>query len=274
MPIRYAGDAYNRAVGTRSAFAGLSADLEREGLPAMVVNDGDREEQDEIDVFLARFRPQASGVGSFNDVRWWRGVRYVRFSPLGTVAPPGTGNHGKRRANDLGYPYNSDTPAHRRAQVLAKRHNITCEGMGFREWWHWTFWGPLGAIASAAGGGNTTRPEDIMNAEQEKKLDAVLQALGAGGLQPGQWDDTIMGNTRDIEAQVNGLPDALKAIMAQVNGIPEVLADIRKRIGVSEAQVEVIADAVAKQIGTPMVKLDYAAIAKAVNDDAARRLMS
>lgn len=160
MGISYAPGKYNHAAGTRNAFAALSADLEAEGHPAMRVNDGDRELQDEIEMFLSRFRPQASGVGSFNDVRWWQGVRYVRFSPLGTVAPPGTGNHGKRRANDLGYPYNSDTPAHRRAQVLAKRHNITCEGMGFREWWHWTFWGPLGAIGNtgAAAGDTTTTP--------------------------------------------------------------------------------------------------------------------
>ena len=106
------------------------------------------------------------------------------------------------------------------------------------------------------------------------KLDQVLQALGAHGLTPGMWPDTIMGNTRDIETQVNGLPDALKAIMAQVNGVPEVLADIRARIGISDAQVKVIADAIAKQIGKPTVTLDYAAIAKAVNDDAARRMGS
>lgn len=155
MSIRYAGDSYNLATGTRDAFAALSADLEREGLPAMVVNDGDRERQDEIDVFLSRFREQRTGGGPYGDVRMWEGRRYVRFSPLGTVAPPGTGNHGKRRANDLGYPYNSDTAAHRRAQVLAKRHNITCEGMSFREWWHWTFWGALGAIGTPAGSGSS-----------------------------------------------------------------------------------------------------------------------
>lgn len=44
--------------------------------------------------------------------------------------------------------------------------------------------------------------------------------------------------------------------------------------GVSEAQVRQIADAVVKAIGSPTVKIDYAAIAKAVNDDAAKRLTS
>lgn len=177
MGIRYAPGKYNRAAGTRNAFAALSADLEREGYPAMYVNDGDRETQDQIAVFLARYRPQASGGGPYNDVRFWRGVRYVRFSSLGTVAAPETSNHEKRRANDLAYPYSADTPAHRRAQVLAKRHNITCEGMGFREWWHWTHWGSLGAIDAPAGSGasapaTTPNPseEDDMSAEQYNAL--------------------------------------------------------------------------------------------------------
>lgn len=41
---------------------------------------------------------------------------------------------------------------------------------------------------------------------------------------------------------------------------------------VSDVQVKAIADSVAKQVGGPSVSLDYAAIAKAVNDDAAKRL--
>ncbi|WP_454112840.1 hypothetical protein [Microbacterium maritypicum] len=177
MPIRYAPGKYNRAAGTRNAFGALSADLEREGLPALYVNDGDREPQEEINVFLARYRSQASGGGAYNDVRWWHGERYVRVSSLGTVAVPGSGNHGKRRANDVAYPYSANTAAHRRAQVLAKRHNITCEGMGFREWWHWTYWGPLGAI-DASGGAAASTPsttpnpseEDVMTAEQYNSL--------------------------------------------------------------------------------------------------------
>ena len=43
---------------------------------------------------------------------------------------------------------------------------------------------------------------------------------------------------------------------------------------VTAEQVKAIADQVVKQIGTPTVSVDYAAIAKTVNDDAARRLAS
>jgi hypothetical protein len=188
MPIRYSPGKYNRAAGTRNAFAALSADLEREGYPAMFVNDGDREPQDEIDVFLSRYRPQPTGGGAFNDVRWWQGTRYVRFSPAGTVAVPGTGNHGRRRSNDLAWPYNdASTRAHQRAQVLAKKHNITCEGLAFKEPWHWTFWGALGDVVSTAGTitDRTSEEDDMYDEGKHREVltasrDILLYKMGTG----------------------------------------------------------------------------------------------
>lgn len=110
--------------------------------------------------------------------------------------------------------------------------------------------------------------------QDRANLTSVMTALGAGDLKPGGWDDTIMGNTRAILSQVNGAPDILARIIGEVNGLPGALSELRKVVGVSDAQVKVIADAIAKQIGKPAVTLDYAAIAKAVNDDAARRMTS
>lgn len=175
MSIRYLEGRYNRASGTRLAFAALSDDLVAEGYPPLVVNSGDREPQDQIDIFLSKFREQATGNGPYNDVRWWQGRRYVRVVGGGTVGVPATSNHEKRRANDLQYPYSANTAAHRRAQQLAPRFNITCEGMGFSEWWHWTYWGPLGTIngsGSTAGGGSVSKPgeEDDMFSEEDREL--------------------------------------------------------------------------------------------------------
>lgn len=156
MPIRYAGEAYNHAAGTRAAFAALSADLEREGHPAILVLDGDREKADQLRIWYARMTLTAGGRKVYGTA-WWNGQKWYRIHP-DAVGVPDTSNHEKRRADDLAWPYNSDTAAHRRAQVLAKRHNITCEGMGFREWWHWTFWGALGAIGAAPAGGGGSAP--------------------------------------------------------------------------------------------------------------------
>jgi hypothetical protein len=150
------------ASGTFAAFDALSDDLVAEGHPAIRVNFGDRDIATEVRTFTSRYRQQATGPGPYGDVRTWDGSawgfpggrRWVRHSSAGTVAPPGGSNHGRKRSGDLAAPYNANTAAHRRAQVLAKRHNITCEGLNFGrniEWWHWTYWGALGTIRTSSG---------------------------------------------------------------------------------------------------------------------------
>lgn len=166
--LTFAPGEYNEASGTRDAFGRLSDDLVAEGLPPIRVVSGDRSPQAQIDIFVARFRQQASGSGPYGDVRFWDGTawgypggsRWVRWSSAGTVAEPFTSNHGKKRSNDLGWPYNSLTWQHARARELAKRHNITCDGLGFGEAWHWTHWGPLGS-ESPAGGGTPIEEDDM-----------------------------------------------------------------------------------------------------------------
>lgn len=130
-------------------------------------------------------------------------------------------------------------------------------------------------LAATAGGANisggflmalTSDEQDDLY-RRIKHLDS--QSTGSDGQNP-----SIASRVIQIESQVNGLPDRLLEILRQVNGAPTILGEIRARVGVSDAQVRAIADAVVRQVGTPAVKLDYAAIAKAVNDDAARRMTS
>lgn len=273
--------AYNLASGTLAAFGRLSDALVREGHPRMVSKSGDREPQDQIDTFLSRYRAQATGSGPYGDVRWWNGVRYVRHSSAGPVAVPGNSNHEKRRANDLAYPYNSSgTAAHRRAKDIAPRYGITCEGLGFGEPWHWTFWGDLGAINIPAGG-QTAKPAHTDQSEEDTVKDAVIISYsdesdpkrnGIVGAAPGFWHKFTAeewGN-RAVKAAWEHAPvikpgnareyDILRASLTQGGG------------GVSTAQVQQIADAVLAKIGTPTVTIDYQAIADAVNDNAAARM--
>lgn len=164
MSIRYNDGEYNEAAGTRDAFGRFSDDLVAAGLPPVTVVSGDRAPQLQVSIFVARFRQQASGSGPHGDVRYWDGsawgypggTRWVRWSSAGTVAVPGTGNHEKKRSNDLGWPYNAVTTAHLRAREIAARHNITCDGLGFGEAWHWTYWGGLGVIGTPAFDDNAT----------------------------------------------------------------------------------------------------------------------
>ncbi len=190
MTFGFTGGAYNHASGTRDAFRSLSDALVAEGHPPMVSVSGDREFADEVAIFTSRYRQQATGNGPYNDVRFWNGAphghpggtRWVRVSGLGTVAVPGTSNHGKRRSNDLAWPYNTDTAAAARAKRLAEARNITREGENFGELWHWTFWGSLGVIGQTAGGSNSPEEDDMPYTEaQLKKIihDTVVSVLRA-----------------------------------------------------------------------------------------------
>lgn len=161
--LRFLNGSYNHASGTRDAFGMLSDALVREGLPEMRVTSGDREASDQIAIFVDRYDQRASGSGPYGDVRWWDGsrdgypggTRWVRVKAGGTVAVPRTSNHEARRSNDLAMPYNSDTREHARARQLAPQFGIECDGIGFGEWWHWTFRGHLGTIGQLSGGAST-----------------------------------------------------------------------------------------------------------------------
>lgn len=52
-------------------------------------------------LFLSRYRPASKGVGPYGDVRKYNGVRYVRVSPAGSVAIPGTSEHETGNALDV-----------------------------------------------------------------------------------------------------------------------------------------------------------------------------
>lgn len=98
----------------------------------------------------------------------------------------------------------------------------------------------------------------------------------------GEEPDMALNSDTDYEAFKTMLQRALK-FDVRPNGagadwklgptVFESLAGAQNK-GVTEDQVKAIADAVIKSIGKPTVTLDYTAIAKAVNDEAAKRLAS
>lgn len=141
--------------------------------------------------------------------------------------------------------------------------------------------------APASGGASNPGEWDEMATKQEV-ADAVVLALTTYGAGPGNRNvfDTLK-YLADITAQRATKKDTADAVVEVLTGYGagpgdrnmfdsiKFLASLTAGIGaapaLTEAQVKVIADAVAKQIGSA-VKLDYQAIAKAVNDDTAKRL--
>lgn len=238
----FSNGAYNRATGTLNAFGGLSDHLVREGFPAMVSRSGDRELEDQIELFTDRYRQQASGRGKYNDVRIWDGskhgfpggTRWVRVSSKGTVAVPRVppvSNHGKRRSNDLLYPYNNrDTKAHKRAQQLVPLYGITWEGENFEEDWHWTFWGPLGKILDRPGKGEPAavpkppapEPEPAEEEDDMTKNSGALYTT-PGGVQTLKIFNTNSGFETHITSKPGGkIDDAARRARASMYDIPSI----------------------------------------------------
>lgn len=103
------------------------------GMPSGGINSAWRSLASQIALFLSRYTPQLIGRGRFNDVRWYRGRRYVRTSPLGMVAVPGTSKHTDGTALDL----DTGSAAHGWMLRNGNRHGW------FRtiasEPWHWEY---------------------------------------------------------------------------------------------------------------------------------------
>lgn len=66
-------NAWLQSAAAQSYFRMLSA-----GMPSGGITSAGRTYQQQVDIFLSRYEPQGKGSGPFGDVRYWRGVRYVR----------------------------------------------------------------------------------------------------------------------------------------------------------------------------------------------------
>ncbi|MBN9210503.1 MAG: hypothetical protein BGO45_04590 [Microbacterium sp. 71-36] len=250
MSIRYADGEHNAASGTREAFGRFSDDLVAAGLPPITVVSGDREPAEQVDLFVTRFLQQATGSGPFGDVRWWDGsawgygggTRWVRWSSAGTVAVPGTGNHEKRRSDDLAWPYNAVTTAHLRAREIAARHNITCDGLGFGEPWHWTFWGALGVIGSPASTGNATpipKEWDEMASEQQIE-DAAYRGARRALNERGADAAQVIQNVEFLTDQVQGFPSTDRDQTFQLATAIRSIATIKSWLSFTRVKVHSI----------------------------------
>ena len=145
-----------------------------------------------------------------------------------------------------------------------------------------TYYDPAVEIANylaSPAGGNSTPLEDDMTPEQAQ----MLKDLRTTQLEDSaKFRETLLAQISDIQLRVASMhANGFKAWAGNAKNpggtlawLDEKLAALAAQIGggVTDAQVKAIADAVVVAVGKPSVQIDYAAIAKAVNDDAAKRL--
>lgn len=128
----------------------------------MYMTDAYRSYEIQEKIFRERYRPQASGVGPYRDVRWWNGVRYVRVNNA-AAAVPGTSNHGWGVAVDFasGINVSFSSPQYRWMHANAGRYGWDNRaGITIREPWHWEY-NPDNDQYLNSGGGSTVKPNPV-----------------------------------------------------------------------------------------------------------------
>jgi hypothetical protein len=264
----------------REALMAANAILVAEGYPPITVVDGDREYEKQVAIFLARYVlvGQVNGRRVY-DFRWWEGRQYARISPAGTVAAPSrTAPHVAKIAADLGYPYNDrNTAAHRRLQQIAPGLGLDWTGRFFGEDWHWETTRGVGRIDGGGTTASTSEEEDMgLTPEQDARLKDI--------------ENFIIGNMRNTSPQEGGIAQKINVIHDRVLGalpgaqngrdqFPRVLdtgdgnylVELIRAATLSPETVKTIVEAAFKQVSIPAPTIDYAAIAKRVNDEADKR---
>jgi len=149
------------------------------------VTSGYRSKAAQAKLFLARYRAQWAGRGAYNDVRWWKGKRYVRHSGAGTVAVPGTSLHESFRALDIrdtGKDSGVTTAGTVRSNWIKKNahlYGFNPRGLTFGEPWHIEY---TGSLTQTSGDVTPTETEDLMPMKIIAPYGMPDRAVIGGGL--------------------------------------------------------------------------------------------
>lgn len=209
--LRYTSGSVLHGSNIREALEAASAILVAEGYPAITIVSGDREYDEQVAIFLARYvlTSQVNGRRVY-DFRWWEGRQYARISSAGTVAAPSpTAPHIARIAADLGYPYNDrSTAAHRRLQQIAPGLGLSWTGRLFGEDWHWETTRGVGRIdTSGSPAGSATEEALIVNKNDQDYIDG----MGASVVTQVQANTDAMGASvvAQLAAVIAAIPAAV-----------------------------------------------------------------
>lgn len=234
---------------------------------------GIRTHQEQVDLFLSRYRVQWSGDGPFGDVRYWQGRRYVRHSGLGTVAQPGTSNHEIQdnyyAAVDLADSGGAGigTMGSNRSNWLranAGKYGLEPEGFKFKEAWHYRV--PNIFKASSASGGSSSEETLIMNENDKAWLNGMGASIKADVINALKAD--IATVHQSVLTGTQSILDELRLLRADVNYIHIVSPYSLKNILEAARNGEVtLTDEEVKALGDQLAAASVAGIDAALRDD-------
>lgn len=196
-------------------------------------------------IFLDRYDRQATGGGFHNDVRFWKGVRYVRRryrksdgAPAAAAAVPGTSRHGFGLAVDAsGLGGFTGTRYRQLMSVQAKHGWSNAAGRTINEAWHQEYDPNQDQHLNTGGGGSTVAPtpapptseEDDMTPEQSAKLDYIFNAIAPG--------ESGVRSTGHVLVQLTRIENAVGAVNKAVTGVATSVKDVATAISRTPAAV-------------------------------------
>lgn len=206
-----------------AAYGKLEAAFKRVFGLDLIISSGYRSHDDQIKLFLERYRPQATGTGPYGDVRTYNGVRYVRISGAGTVAVPGTSRHENYRAIDIrdsGTNAGVTVSGSARANWIKANvddYGFNAAGYGFGEPWHIEF---NGSLTDAAGTGTAITFGNLSD-EYRRALQSQLGVAVDGDIGEG----SIKALQTKVGADPDGVfgPDSLKKTQTFIGAEPDAI---------------------------------------------------
>lgn len=183
---RDAAESWNRARAEVKAKTGI----------VLTVRGWNRSLAEQERFFFERYSRQATGGGPFGDVRWYKGVRYVRTTGA-PAAIPGTSNHGWGLAvdvDDFGAYRTAGNARSREATPILEKHGWTDdEGSSIGEPWHRVYKPERDQRKNY-----TPVQEDDMTPAQAKQLDELHQRLLRKFADGDHSIDVVEGVRRDL----------------------------------------------------------------------------
>lgn len=161
--------------------------------------DGYRSFAQQETVFLARYRRVSAGiVGPYKDVRYYKSLRYARYTGA-PAAVPGTSNHGIGRTADFSGLGGFKGARYRAfAQIAASHGWSNAEGASIGEAWHWTY--------------NPANDRFKATARKPARLDNLQ--VGSKGRAVKLWQDFLCYKGYQIVADSDFGPATVKATAA------------------------------------------------------------
>ena len=187
------------------------------------------------------------------DPRQWLGMTWWRLPVYAAAAVPGTSNHGWGRAVDIASMGGFTSAKYKAVSAVAPAHGWdNNEGRSINEPWHWTY----KPANDSRPGGSTPAPEIPLPEDD--------MAVTIARLKP-QYNDPRIWRGDGIRRTYIGSLVTLANLQAMIRaGVIKGDDEIHE---VDELDWLGAVDAAPAAGG-----IDYAALAKAVNDDAARRM--